>query len=225
MKLFSDFFQKNFCLTFSKYYNRIYIVMKNVVREPRQERSIEKKNRIIDAGYQLFSEVGYYGTNTAEIAKRAGVSTGIVYGYFQDKRDILICVLEIYINKVFEPILKMFDKLVAPLDYNTLVPKVIDAVIKIHKTNKKIHEALHSLASTDEAVNAEFIELEDNVTVKLAERLKSLGEKTENTMEKIHFAMDIIQSFSHEYVFDKHEYIDYDVMREMVTETIIKLFK
>ena len=54
--------------------------MKNEVRQPRQERSIEKKNKIIEAGYQLFSEVGYYGTNTAEIAKRAGVSTGIVYG-------------------------------------------------------------------------------------------------------------------------------------------------
>ena len=34
--------------------------MKNTVREPRQERSIEKKNRIIEAGYELFSEVGYY---------------------------------------------------------------------------------------------------------------------------------------------------------------------
>ena len=52
------------------YYN---VCMKNLVREPRQERSIEKKNRIIDAGYELFSEVGYYGTNTAEIAKKAGV--------------------------------------------------------------------------------------------------------------------------------------------------------
>ena len=47
--------------------------MKNSVREPRQERSIEKKNKIIAAGYELFSENGYYGTNTAEIARRAGV--------------------------------------------------------------------------------------------------------------------------------------------------------
>jgi phosphosulfolactate synthase (CoM biosynthesis protein A) len=47
--------------------------MKNNVRQPRQERSIEKKNKIIDAGYQLFSEVGYYGTNKAEIAKRAAM--------------------------------------------------------------------------------------------------------------------------------------------------------
>lgn len=198
--------------------------MKNVVREPQQERSIEKKNRIIQAGYELFSEVGYYGTNTAEIAKRAGVSTGIVYGYFQDKRDILICVLEIYINKVFDPILKTFDKLKAPINFKELIPSVIDLTIKTHKKHAKMHEVLHSLASTDEAVNAEFIELEDSITVKIAERFKSLGISIENAMEKIHFSMDIIQSFSHEYVFDKHDYIDYFVMREMVTNTVINLF-
>ena len=77
------------------------------IREPRQERSIEKKNRIIRAGYELFSEVGYYNTNTAEIAKRAGVSTGIVYGYFRDKKDILTAVLTLYMDKICEPIFGM----------------------------------------------------------------------------------------------------------------------
>jgi hypothetical protein len=36
--------------------------------------------------------------------------------------------------------------------------------------------------------------------------------------------MDIIQSFAHEYVFDKHEYIDYIVMRDIVTKTLTDLF-
>lgn len=199
--------------------------MKNLVREPRQTRSIEKKNKIIEAGYELFSEVGYYGTNTAEIAKRAGVSTGIVYGYFQDKRDILICVLELYINKVFDPFLKMFDKLSAPVNFKEIVPSIIDKAIKTHKNNRKIHEALHSLASSDEAVNAQFIALEDDITLKIGEKLNNLGIKVENVLEKIHLSMDIIQSFSHEYVFDKHEYIDYFVMREMVEKVLIDLFE
>ena len=198
--------------------------MKKTVRVPKQERSIEKKNKIIEAGYELFSEVGYYGTNTAEIAKRADVSTGIVYGYFRDKRDILICVLELYINKVFDPFLVMFEKLKPPVDFSDIIPKVIDQTIKTHKNNRKIHEALHAMASTDEAVNAEFINLEDKLTVKIAEKFEKIGLKIENPLEKIHFAMDIIQSFSHEFIFDKHDYLDYDVMREMVSKTIIGLF-
>ena len=199
--------------------------MKNLVRQPRQERSIEKKNRIIAAGYELFSEVGYYGTNTAEIAKRAGVSTGIVYGYFQDKRDILISVLEIYITKVFDPFLRTFDKLTTPVDFDVLIPKLIDMAIKTHKNNRKIHEALHSLAGSDEAVGAQFIALEDDITLKIAEKFNHLGFEVENALEKIHFAMDIIQSFSHEYVFDKHDYIDYIVMKNMVVDIVKGLFK
>lgn len=198
--------------------------MKTTVREPRQERSIEKKNRILEAGYELFSEVGYYGTNTAEIAKRAGVSTGIIYGYFSDKRDILICVLEIYINRVCEPLFSMIDKLVPPVDFNVVLPNVLDLIIKMHKSNAKIHEALHSLSGTDEAVNAQFIALEDEITRKIADRLDKLGVKLKNPCEKIHFAMDIVQSFCHEFIFDKHDYIDYGILREMVVKTLIKLF-
>ena len=198
--------------------------MKNSVRQPKQERSIEKKNKIIEAGYALFSEVGYYGTNTAEIAKKAGVSTGIVYGYFSDKRDILISVLEIYINRAFEPILTLFDKMCAPVDFNLIVPKVLDVAIAVHKKHSRMHEALHSLANNDEMVNCEFIGLEDQITVKISDKLKGLGVKIDNPLEKIHFAMNIVQSFAHEYVFDKHEYIDYFIMRTMVEKTIIDLF-
>lgn len=198
--------------------------MKKEIRVPKQERSIEKKNKIIGAGYELFSEVGYYGTNTAEIAKRADVSTGIVYGYFRDKRDILICVLEIYINKVFDPFLKLFEKLSPPIDFESLIPKLIDQTIKTHKNNTKIHEMLHALASTDEAVNAKFIDLEDQITVKISEKFENLGLKIPNALEKIHFAMDIIQSFSHEYVYDKHDYIDYKIMKSMVVKAVTSLF-
>ena len=81
------------------------------------------------------------------------------------------------------------------------------------------------MASTDEAVNAQFIALEDEITVKIADKLSSLGIVVENSLEKIHFAMDVIQSFSHEYVFDKHEYLDYFVMKDLVIDSLVKLFK
>lgn len=199
--------------------------MKTNVRVPRQERSIEKKNKIIDAGYELFSEVGYYGTNTAEIAKKAGVSTGIVYGYFQDKRDILICILDRYIDNVCAPILATFDKLKSPVSFDVVVPQILDLTIKAHKKNAKIHEALHSLTSSDEAVNLQFIMLENHLTEIITDKLKSFEIKLENLAEKVHFAMNIMQSFCHEYIFDKHDYIDYDVMKEMVISTLIKLFE
>lgn len=199
--------------------------MKNQIRVPQQERSIEKKNKIIQAGYELFSEVGYYGTNTAEIAKRAGVSTGIVYGYFQDKRDILICVLEIYIDKVYKPLTKIMESASQPVNLSRLAFAVIDKTIELHEQNAKLHNTLHSLATTDEAVNAQFISLENKITEQMSNQLVKLGFKSENITEKVHLAMNIVQSFAHETVFDRHSYIDYAKMKELVCDILAGLFR
>ena len=199
--------------------------MSQEIREPKQERSIQKKNKIVQAGYELFSQVGYYNTNTAQIAKLAGVSTGIVYGYFKDKRDILLDVLEVYVDKAFAPVLKTIDALTSPLDFSSLVSRVLDQAIEVHKNNANIHEALHSMTHTDEAVTNKFISLEDEITLSIAQKLRALGVGVDNLNERIHFAMDIVQSFSHEYVYDHHTYIDYDAMRRIVEDTMVSLFE
>lgn len=198
--------------------------MSQEVRTPQQERSIEKKNKIVRAGYELFSSEGYHNTNTAQIAKRAGVSTGIVYGYFKDKHDILLDVLEIHLSESFSPILNLIDKLSAPINFCNLAKEVLDIAIGLHRNNAKIHEALHSLSHSDEEVNARFIELEDSLTLQITDKLATLGADAPNLSERVHFAMDIVQSFSHEYIFDNHSYIDYAAMRVIVENTLVALF-
>lgn len=195
------------------------------IRQPKQERSIEKKHRIVQAGYELFSEVGYHNTNTAEIAKRAGVSTGIVYGYFKDKRDILLSVLEIYITKISEPVLNLLSNIDSPVNYTVIIPEIIERTIHSHRENAKIHEALHSMAHTDDEVQQRFTDLEDKLTLNIAKTLTTCGETIENANEKIHLAINIIQSFAHETIYDQHTYIDYPKMREIVTENLILIFK
>lgn len=198
--------------------------MAQQVRQPKQERSIEKKHKIVQAGYELFSEVGYHNTNTAEIAKRAGVSTGIVYGYFKDKRDILLSVLEIYINKISAPVLSILSDISSPVEYSVIIPKILERTINSHRENAKIHEALHSMAHTDDEVQQRFTDLEDKMTIDIARTLTACGEIIENVNEKIHLAINIIESFSHETIYDQHTYINYPKMREIVTENLISIF-
>lgn len=198
--------------------------MSNEVRKPQQKRSIETKNKIISASFELFSEVGYFSTNTAEIAKRAKVSTGIVYGYFKDKRDILLEVLGLYAERAYQPVFDILTKVEQPLDFEKIIPEILDEAIVIHTKNAHIHEALHSLTHVDSAVNARFIEMEDDITLKFAEHLANLGYATNDLNEKIHLAMNMIQSFAHECVYDKHAYIDYENMRKIVSDVIIRLF-
>ena len=198
--------------------------MGEVIRTPQQKRSIDKKNRIIEAGYELFARDGYFNTNTAQIAKHAGVSTGIVYGYFRDKRDILLEVLSIYIDKAFTPVMDIFDSLDSPLNFETLIANIIDATVEVHKNNAAIHEALHSLTSTDEAVGNKFLELEKDMTVNIVDALTLRGYASDALYEKVHLAMETIQSYAHECVYDLHDYIDYDKMRSNVIKMLLSLF-
>ena len=59
-------------------------------RIPTQKRSIEKRNKIIKMGFDLMCDKGYHNISTTEIAEYAGVSTGIIYQYFNDKKEIFI---------------------------------------------------------------------------------------------------------------------------------------
>ena len=198
--------------------------MAETVRNPKQLRSIDKKNRIIEAGYRLFAKDGYYSTNTAMIAKEAGVSTGIVYGYFRDKRDILVEVLNLYVNKVFEPIFAMFDKIEAPIDFDFLLTHAVEAVVQMHKDNSAIHAALHSLTYSDEIVNARFTELENEMTVRVTDCLEKGGYQTENLKEKVHLTMRCIQDFAHECIYDHHDYLSYPQMKNLLVKMLKELF-
>ena len=79
----------------------------NEIREPVQQRSIEKKQNIIKEGFNLICSYGYHNINTAQIAKAAGVSTGIIYNYFEDKHDILLAGIEMYTEELFFPLLNI----------------------------------------------------------------------------------------------------------------------
>lgn len=194
------------------------------VRTPQQQRAKEKKSKIIRAGYELFATDGFYNTNTAQIAKRAGVSTGIVYGYFHDKRDILLAVLDMYIEHAYQPVFAVLDKFVAPIDYATLIPEVLDAAVESHRQNAAMHESLHALTHTDEVVAGKFMALEEVVTHRMVELLTRAGCTRQDLSERVHWAMQSVQSFAHECVFDRHPYIDYEAMRRLVEQILIALF-
>lgn len=199
--------------------------MAEKIRQPKQQRSIDKKNRIISAGYELFAEKGYFNTNTAEIAKKAGVSTGIVYGYFRDKRDILIDVLDIYIEKVSARLYSIFEEKDASVGLFELASEALDVTVEIHRGNAAIHEALHSLTATDIQVGEKFLLLENEMTKRFVGYMQRFGFDQEGIFERVHVAMTLVQSFSHEEVYDNHSYIDYAKMRDIVVKSIVALFE
>ncbi len=69
-------------------------VLPRPVRTPKQARSRRTRDRIVAAAIAAFEEHGYDDTTTAAIARRAGIGVGTLYGYFPDKRKIMLEILD-----------------------------------------------------------------------------------------------------------------------------------
>jgi AcrR family transcriptional regulator len=52
-----------------------------------------KREQIMDAALELFANIGYHPTSISEIAKKAGISKGLMYNYFNSKVDLLLSIL------------------------------------------------------------------------------------------------------------------------------------
>ncbi|MDQ3577137.1 MAG: TetR family transcriptional regulator [Actinomycetota bacterium] len=58
-------------------------------RQPVQQRSAKRVQKMLEACAQLVDDLGYDGVTTTLIAERAGVAVGSLYQFFPDKRAVV----------------------------------------------------------------------------------------------------------------------------------------
>ena len=195
-------------------------------RMPTQKRSIEKRNKIIEKGFELICKKGYHNISTPDIAEAAGVSTGIIYQYFTDKKEIFIEGVKTFSNNIMFPLHDLIAN--QNLDINnieTIVKEIINLYIKNHAISKKAHEELMAMSHLDDDVGTIFKESEFELTNKIVQILKYNNIEFENPIEKIHIVIGIIENLCHEVVYHKHKKIDYDIMINEVINIIVNLLK
>lgn len=195
------------------------------IREPIQKRSIETKEKIIEAGFNLICNDGYYKTNTSKIAKKAGVSTGIVYQYFKDKHDIFIAGLEKYADNIFYPMPILAEITFDKKDYSKIIRNVIEKYIANHKLSQIAHEEIMAMIHSDKDIAYYFYKREIDMTYQISQILEDNGFEKENLNEKVHIVIGIIDNLCHEIVYHKHKELDYNKMTDFVIKSIVKLFE
>ncbi len=67
-------------------------------------RSLDKKERILEAATRTFAEKGFFNAKISEIARQAEVADGTIYLYFKNKDDILIQIFEYMVERHLENI-------------------------------------------------------------------------------------------------------------------------
>ncbi len=197
------------------------------IREPIQKRSIEKKEKIIQAGFDLICQKGYYNTTTSEIAKSAGVSIGILYQYFKDKHDILIDGFKLYSNSIFFPMLQITDKnmnlTITNSNISCVLKDMVNKFIRNHKISQTAHEEIIAMIHSDKEVAEIYHNSEMEMTNKIVQLLLESGIKVDNINEKVHVAIGMIDNLCHEIVYHKHKQLDYDKMIDIVISSICNM--
>lgn len=73
----------------------------------------ERQLKILEAAVQVFSEKGFEGSRTSDIAREADVAEGTIFRYYRTKKDLLIGLMIPLVTKFFRPlILKSVERIV-----------------------------------------------------------------------------------------------------------------
>ncbi|MGE7623510.1 TetR/AcrR family transcriptional regulator [Viridibacillus sp. NPDC096237] len=140
----------------------------------------EKKNQILQASIQLFAENSYEQTTVAQVAKRAGVSFGTVFTYFENKE-------ELYFQSVKEPMEQLVEKF---LQFDTKTDDVLNEISRMVKSHlilfsqqKKYLQLIIKVNGTHE----QFPEVFQLVYERTQELIRKISQLIENGQQRGQF--------------------------------------
>lgn len=116
----------------------------SVGANPKQARSKQTKEKIVQAAIQLFQERGYEKTTSNDIASEAGVSVGSFYVYFTDKRQLLLTIFDRLADELYKNIFAGFKpEYLFDSDLRRRIRQAIANTI----ADKQKHSGLHRVVS------------------------------------------------------------------------------
>ena len=111
----------------------------------------ERRGQILRAAVKLFSDKGYYATTISQIAREAGVSTGLIYQYFKDKDDVLFLTLKLVLETYEHEIPPRLEGIEHPVErlcmalwaYCSIVDGLREATVLAYRSTKTVPRRAH----------------------------------------------------------------------------------
>jgi len=118
---------------------------------PRSKKTAEQmrektRQAILRSALELFARRGYSATKAEDIARKAGISKGLIYSHFDTKQDILYAILAEQMARVFPAMFKDDDTRPA---YERLL-SVVDSWLEFVKTEPDLTRLSLQLNLDDE---------------------------------------------------------------------------
>jgi AcrR family transcriptional regulator len=134
--------------------------------EPRQSRSLRKREALLHAALSLFATRGYDATTIEAIAEAAEVATGGFYQHFKSKQQILLVLMQ--------QMVEAFDAQTLTVEPTALPVQMIEHILRdtltLDKTYAGAFRAWRILSASDPSLGA----LNDELEAWLQQRLQVL---------------------------------------------------
>lgn len=193
---------------------------------PVQARSQKTKEKLLKAALLMYEKKGYQKTTVDDIAAEAGVSTGIAYRYFRNKKDMLLSVISYGADNIGS---------IAKID-NTGIPGEItnakhylEAVLKnfedFHIRYRDIHEELEGLQHTDEDVRKLYSKITSEKMKDVTAMFSAFMNDDAYIREKAYSAVGIMEQHCHMMMNNDLYGLDADIMRDIAVNTVLGILK
>ena len=107
-------------------------------RARQEKQSEEVRNRILDIARRIVSEEGVEALSIRRITKKMDYSAGIIYHYFENKEQILSCILREGYVKILSSVQLTSEGLPADKQFRTSATNFFDSVMKWSNEYKAI---------------------------------------------------------------------------------------
>jgi AcrR family transcriptional regulator len=155
--------------------------MANLRAEPRQQRSRDTYERVLDVAAEIFEEYGYAGTTTNKVAEAAGISIGTLYHYIPDKDALLYALAERHLASGTDSIIAVFVRLrTEQPGLEESIRAVVEVIVGMHVNEPHLHYLLYDGAPRSEQLQKRLHEADTAMADEVAwhlERLDVAGDR------------------------------------------------
>jgi AcrR family transcriptional regulator len=99
----------------------------------------DRREDILQASLHLFAERGFHGTSMRDIARSADITEGLIYHYFENKRDLFRAIID---EHSFLPLLRTLPELAEHLDLRGLLVVLARGFFDVLRQNTELTRLL-----------------------------------------------------------------------------------
>ena len=152
-----------------------------------QKLSEEKQNDLINAGIKEFADKGLTGASLSAIAKKAGISVGVIYKYYSDKNALFLACVHYGLETLSEV---LNDVISHEGDIELCVKNIVNAVVQTSIDGSEINRMYNTISSMEANIFAKELAQEiEGVSAKvycdLVAKSQKMGKIDKNADSKL----------------------------------------